>query len=114
MAVPRNPVRYATSGDPFVPTLAKPPAWHARAKCADPELRMAFWEAEAEFEKYAPADPAVIQVAKTICQQCTVRALCDREWRADEAPYLKSAMRASVRAGLTPVERQKKAKEEAA
>ena len=113
MITPRNPARFTP--EPLLSVeLARPPAWHARAKCADPELRVAFWEAEAEFEKYTPADTAVLQVAKTICQQCTVRALCDREWRTDEAPHLKSAMRAGVRAGLTPAQRVAIQKEEVA
>lgn len=96
-------------GETVTADLIRPPAWHQRAACADPELRLAFWEAERELEKKGRSDMAVLQIAQRICGNCTVRSRCDEEWRADEGSE-SSKLRNGIRAGLTPDEREKKAK----
>lgn len=114
MAVPRNPVRYATSGDPFVPTLAKPPAWHAQAACADTWWREAFFQAERALASQRP-DPADMQWAIDVCTTCPVLAECDAEWRADPNEQYRATDRPRmIRAGLTPAQRVAIQKEEVA
>ena len=109
MVTPRNPARIVA-----VPALSvdliRPPAWHQHAACADPELRMAFWEAENELEQRRPADKDVLKVAQRICGTCPARPRCDEEWQADEGDK-PSQHRTGIRAGLTPAQREKKAKE---